>query len=156
MFNKGLNQPSLMSALSCFRIPVYAGSGNAIHTVPSRLGALSASEREALMRKAKEAGLPRFNPAMAPQMGVMAMRMGAGGVNQGAAPAMQTGTATGEQMCLSPVQSIELLSSELEQFVGVSTAASGCQCCCCCCCCCWSLHMPVVHSGPFSVCVHIV
>ena len=83
------------------RLSVNVGLGDAIPAVPSRLGAMSASEREAQMRKAKEAGLPRFNPTMAPQTGVMAMRMGAGGVNQGAAPAMQTGTATGEQTCPS-------------------------------------------------------
>lgn len=70
--------------------------GGGIPAVPSRLGALSAADRDAMMKKAKEAGMPRFNPAMAPDMGVMAMRMGAGGAAQGAAPAMQTGTTTGE------------------------------------------------------------
>ncbi|KAL3162306.1 hypothetical protein ABBQ32_009993 [Trebouxia sp. C0010 RCD-2024] len=69
--------------------------GGGIPAVPSRLGALSAADRDAMMKKAKEAGMPRFNPAMAPDMGVMAMRMGAGGAAQGAAPAMQTGTTTG-------------------------------------------------------------
>lgn len=49
-----------------------------------------------MMKKAKEAGMPRFNPAMAPDMGVMAMRMGAGGAAHGAVPAMQTGTTAGE------------------------------------------------------------
>ena len=64
---------------------------------------MSASDRDALMRKAKEAGMPRFNPAMAPQMGVMAMRMGAGGVAEGVAPAMQTATTTGENDTFSSV-----------------------------------------------------
>lgn len=83
-------------------IPVstFAAPSGAIPAVPSRLGAMSASDREALMRKAKEAGRPRFNPAMAPQTGVMAMRMGAGGAAQGAVPAMQTATTSGERCCL--------------------------------------------------------
>lgn len=59
------------------------------------------------MRKAKEAGMPRFNPAMAPQTGVMAMRMGSGGVAEGVAegvtPVMQTAATTGENGVFNPV-----------------------------------------------------
>ena len=76
-----------------------AGPSDAIPAVPSRLGAMSAADREAAMRKAKEAGMPRFNPAMGPQTGVMAMRAGDGGVAKGADPAMQTGTVPGERCC---------------------------------------------------------
>ena len=39
--------------------------------------------------------MPRFNPAMAPQTGIMAMRMGAGGPAEGVAPVMQTATTSG-------------------------------------------------------------
>lgn len=56
---------------------------------------MSAADRDAMMKKAKEAGMPRFNPGMASDTGVMAMRMAAGGPAHGVAPAMQTGTTTG-------------------------------------------------------------
>lgn len=77
------------------RILSIAAPSSGIPAVPSRLGAMSAADRDALMRKAKEAGMPRFNPAMAPQTGIMAMRMGAGGPAEGVAPAMQTATTSG-------------------------------------------------------------
>ena len=50
--------------------------------------------------------MPRFNPAMAPQTGVMAMRMGAGGAAEGVAPAMQTATTSGKHDVFSHVVSV--------------------------------------------------
>ena len=88
-----------------FSLFTFAAPSSGIPAVPSRLGAMSASDRDALMRKAKEAGMPRFNPALGPQTGVMAMRMGAGGAAEGAVPAMQTATTSGEHDLSSCVAS---------------------------------------------------
>ncbi len=55
------------------------------------------ADRDAALRKAKEAGMPKVDgtPMMMGQTGVMAMRMGGGGDTQGAIPCMETATTTG-------------------------------------------------------------
>lgn len=94
-----------VSVSETFSLFPFAAPSGGIPAVPSRLGAMSASDRDALMRKAKEAGMPRFNPALGPQTGLMAMRMGAGGAAEGAVPAMQTATTSGEHGLSSCVAS---------------------------------------------------